>query len=255
MEICEQKQAFVFDEEEDDLVFHHTKIILRQGDQYFYATTNQRIRASSDIDINKVDIKPILTDHISQVVDDPAKFTQAPDPLPNDCYLKQPCLIHYDEDTEASRHPGDLVLHEAEICEILIKNSHPNIVQYLGCILEKDRDNISRIKGLCFVKYLKSLEQRLREEKDETPLDRQRCLAGIENGMKHLHGLGLVHNDLNPSNVMMDAQDNLVIIDFDSCQPEFGKLGLKGGLRDGRWAAIQPSAKTICTVYQRSGSG
>lgn len=40
MEICEQNEAFV--EEDGDLAFHHTKIILRDGNQYYYALTEQR---------------------------------------------------------------------------------------------------------------------------------------------------------------------------------------------------------------------
>lgn len=29
-------------------------------------------------------------------------------------------------------------------------------------------------------------------------------LEGIENGIRHLHSLGPVHNDINPSNIMLD---------------------------------------------------
>ncbi|KAL2177742.1 uncharacterized protein P884DRAFT_18555 [Thermothelomyces heterothallicus CBS 202.75] len=50
-------------------------------------------------------------------------------------------------------------------------------------------------------------------EKDYSSL-----LAGIESGIKHLHALGLVHNDINPSNIMLDG-DEAVIIAFGSCRP------------------------------------
>lgn len=43
-----------------------------------------------------------------------------------------------------------------------------------------------------------------------------------------MHALGLIHNDLNPSNIMMNG-DSPVIIDFDSCKREGEKLGLKLG--------------------------
>jgi serine/threonine protein kinase len=42
-----------------------------------------------------------------------------------------------------------------------------------------------------------------------------------------------MHNDLNPSNILMDGESP-VIIDFDSCKKEGDKLGLKAGT-DG-WA-------------------
>jgi serine/threonine protein kinase len=47
--------------------------------------------------------------------------------------------------------------------------------------------------------------------------DYSNVLAGIESGIKHLHAVGLVHNDINPSNIMLDG-DEAVIIDFGSCR-------------------------------------
>ncbi|KAK4182439.1 hypothetical protein QBC35DRAFT_509984 [Podospora australis] len=47
--------------------------------------------------------------------------------------------------------------------------------------------------------------------------DHSNVLAGIKSGIQHLHALGLVHNDINPSNIMLDG-DKAVIIDFDSCR-------------------------------------
>ena len=43
-----------------------------------------------------------------------------------------------------------------------------------------------------------------------------------------MHALGLIHNDLNPSNIMING-DSPVTIDFDSCKREGEKLGLKLG--------------------------
>jgi serine/threonine protein kinase len=44
-------------------------------------------------------------------------------------------------------------------------------------------------------------------------------LSGVESGIRHLHSIGLVHNDLNPANIMLDDHENPFIIDFDSCCP------------------------------------
>lgn len=67
------------------------------------------------------------------------------------------------------------------------------------------------------------------------PFNREACLHGIEDGVEHLHRLGLVHNDLKPSNIMVDGDGATpVIIDFDSCRREGEKLGLKWGTRG--WA-------------------
>ena len=46
-------------------------------------------------------------------------------------------------------------------------------------------------------------------------------LEGVEKGLKHLHSLGLVHNDLNPNNIMFATKEDEtpIIIDFGSCRP------------------------------------
>jgi hypothetical protein len=38
-----------------------------------------------------------------------------------------------------------------------------------------------------------------RLEEQNHPLRSEIYLSGIESGLKHLHGLGLVHNDINTS--------------------------------------------------------
>lgn len=82
-----------------------------------------------------------------------------------------------------------------------------------------------RIRGLYFVKYPLSLSQQVKEN---IPLDVEFCLQEIKKGVAHLHGLGLIHNDLNPTNIIIDS-DNPVIIDFDSYKQVGKKLGLKAG--------------------------
>ena len=59
-----------------------------------------------------------------------------------------------------------------------------------------------------------------------------RCDTGRHlRGLRFLHDtLGLAHNDINPTNIMLDDRASPVIIDFDSCIPigkEFGSR--KGG--------------------------
>ncbi|KAK3391220.1 kinase-like domain-containing protein [Podospora didyma] len=214
MEICEHGEIFV--ERDDDLIFDHTKIILRDAnDEYFYAKTNQRMTRVSIVDVNGLDTTRIPADHIWPLAN--PKFTRAPDPLPPTSYLKRPRLLYYGLD---DLDCGNQILTEVEACEVLKRYPHPNIAPYLGCIVKE-----GRIRGLAFARYSVTLSQML---KDETPFDRGHCLCGIEAGVRHMHKLGLVHNDLNPSNIMMDG-DNPVIIDFDSCKREGDELGSKAG--------------------------
>ncbi|KAL6811039.1 hypothetical protein GGI42DRAFT_315683 [Trichoderma sp. SZMC 28013] len=215
MEVYDQAEAF--SEKDGDLEFSHTKAILRQGDQFFYCISQRRHSPGSTVDLLPSDLHEIPQDIIWPKVD--LELTEAPRPLPLDSYIKQPRLIEYG-DTEAALNPGAQLLHEATIWEVLYKSPHPNIARFLGCII-KD----GRLTGLCFVKYPMNLFEAARSSNS---LDIQRCLLGIESGVRHLHRLGFIHNDLNPSNIMMDG-DTPVIIDLDSCEQEGAMLRLKAG--------------------------
>ncbi|KAJ5494733.1 hypothetical protein N7463_010820 [Penicillium fimorum] len=52
----------------------------------------------------------------------------------------------------------------------------------------------------------------------KTTKDYRGVLAGAEGGIRHLHSMGWIHNDINHSNIMFDGA-KLVIVDFGSCQP------------------------------------
>jgi serine/threonine protein kinase len=53
-------------------------------------------------------------------------------------------------------------------------------------------------------------------------------MRGIRAGVEHIHSLGFSHNDLNPTNIALDGNDNLIFLDFESCRKEGDKL-LSGG--------------------------
>jgi serine/threonine protein kinase len=142
-------------------------------------------------------------------------------------YLKRASLLCYEADGDQNEIP-ELVLKEAHICEILLNNPHPNIAKYWGC-----RVIDGRIHGLVFDKYPMTLQQRV---KKNTPIDTEHCIQGIKDGIRHIHSLGLTHNDINPHNVMLDVNDNPIIIDFDSCVregEELDKCGTFGWCLDG----------------------
>lgn len=112
--------------------------------------------------------------------------------------MKRPSLLYYG-DTAASTELGALTLREAEVCEILRASSHPNIVQYLGCVVET-----GRITGFCFVKYDMTLSQRVAQA--SRPFNAGSFLQYIEEGIRHLHSLELIHCDLNPTNILMRGE-------------------------------------------------
>ena len=214
MEVCERSQMFV--EEHGDLVFSHSKFILREGNQYYYAITSHRYPLDSKVDLHELNPVPIPASQIWPSF--PTQFGRAPEPLPQDCFVKRPSLLDYGYTEASNGDVGSLLLHEAEVCEILRAS------QYLGCLVENDK-----IMGLCFVKYGMNLKEMVR--KDSRPFDADLILRGIQEGIQHLHSLGLIHCDINPTNIVMDG-DAPVIVDFDSCQRNGEKLGIKGGTLD-----------------------
>lgn len=220
MEIHQQSEVFI--ERDGDLVFDFTKLILRgQNDDYYYAIVKDRIGgASSTFDVETLQKIPIPTNDIWPYFS--AQMSQAPNHPSSECYIKEPNLLDYG-DTLASLQLSKLTLHEIEVCELLKKHPHRNVAQYLGCVVSG-----GRIRGLCFVKYKLTLRKRLQAA---TPLNKDLCLQGIENGIRHLHSLNIVHNDINPMNIMIDDMDQPILIDFDSCQRQGQKLGIKAGTR------------------------
>lgn len=152
------------------------------------------------------------------------KFNTRPNALFSACYVKPPSLISYDpiRDSTNPHQISDDVLAELEICEILKRRPHPNIARYLGCQVRE-----GRITGICFAKYQKILIRAVHpgnHMKRRFPYDNgaledvESCLGGVEEGIRHLHSLGLVHNDIDPANIMLTDNGIPVIIDFGSCR-------------------------------------
>ena len=214
MEILEQAQVFI--QKGDDYEFEYTSIIVYQRGKFFYARSPHRHRPDSEINLGVETLLEIPADKIWPYWD--PKLAREPQQLPPNTYVKRPSLLAYNPTTSSKL--GRQLLDEAEVCQVLMAHPHPNIVKYLGCVVE---DGV--VKGLCFVEYSQTLAQKLRKGE---PHDVHRCMTGIENGVRHLHELGFIHNDLNPSNIMMDGDDP-IIIDFDYSKREGEELGWKQG--------------------------
>jgi hypothetical protein len=110
---------------------------------------------------------------------------------PYDYYVKTPDLEQQ-------------ILREVETCEILSPPEH--------CLLwrlpKRQRANPRYLSKSDFLSSGRLLV-------DDTTIA---CLDGILAGIHHLHSLGLVHNDITPSNIMFEGDGTPVLIDFDSCR-------------------------------------
>ena len=60
-------------------------------------------------------------------------------------------------------------------------------------------------------------------------------LEDILTGIQHLHKLGLVHNDINPANIMLDEDGTVILIDFDSCRRVGESFGESHTKRTHHW--------------------
>jgi serine/threonine protein kinase len=146
----------------------------------------------------------------------------APLPIPDGTYIKHPRIVCYTGDGRLA----NFLLAEADILTLLEQSQHPNIGRFLGCIL---LDGL--VNGLCLKRYPQTLADVIPygSHGDVSPdgipfepseqLNRASIVCGIVSGVKFIHSLKLVHNDLNPRNIMLDEFKNPVIVDFDSCKP------------------------------------
>ena len=214
MKVIECFEAFK--EQGDDWEFDHFTTTLTEGTKIFRAKSARRYALHQEIDIKDLDCPPVALppeDLWPPLTDD---LTHAPHPIPDNAYAKRPTFFHYFPETSSFK-PRELLLHEARICEFLRRHPHKNVASYLGCI-----NDGGVITGLCFVKYKEILSDRLVDS--SRPLDADSCLMGVKEALDHLHSLGLIHNDVNPINIMLDKQDVPILIDFNSCQWEGGSL-------------------------------
>lgn len=140
---------------------------------------------------------------------------------PSKHYAKAPSFT-FEDSLPNKSFVADCVQREAAIYELLEDRPHPNLAQYLGCLV----NNAGRITRLVFVRYECNLVQYM--ERDG--LDEMRATAIFEevlSAIRHLHELGRAHNDLNPYNVCITAKGHAAVIDLDACLP-FGEPLLKG---------------------------
>lgn len=170
-------------------------------------------------------------------------------------FVKKPSMLDYTDHGLDAR-----ISREIAVCEVLRSRPHPNLAAYHGCCVSAS----GRVDGLCFQRYGVSLLELC----NPGQLNKQAFVArggqrsqstlatttgggsmvqlhpthldGLLAGIRHLHSLGLVHNDINPANILVDGLDTnnnsghdgnsttlpimLVLADFDSCRPTGSSL-------------------------------
>ena len=143
-------------------------------------------------------------------------------------YIKRPNLSKYDV---FKRHQvvhllAQDLLEEAYTMEFLHQHPHPNIVGYHGCCHKR-----GYLTGIVLDRYPNDLKSYL--QKEAGSIDKEKFMDALESAINHLHSLGWAHNDLNPTNVLVnDSEDGgilPVLIDFNSARKINVPLGTSRG--------------------------
>jgi serine/threonine protein kinase len=92
--------------------------------------------------------------------------------------------------------------------EIGKKLDHPGVVKVF--------DNEDRSRRYMVLEWVdgKLLRQILNAEKKFSPERAIKITLGLCKALDYIHSQGVVHRDLKPENIMVDAQDNIKLIDF-----------------------------------------
>lgn len=211
-----------YEEVDGHFKFTGTIVVYRKDNNLYHAISESRFSSTSDVRADHL-TNSILVPAVAYCPPFSPHFMRAAEPLPGDCFVKRPSLTSYDKIYQDPQPTSlaDQFLAEVKLYEILKQHPHPNIVTYLGCQISD-----GRITGICFPKYQRTLmraanpgshmKRKLRSIRQGED-DHVHMLDGVEAGIQHLHSLGLVHNDINPSNIMIHG-DKAIIIDFGSCR-------------------------------------
>ncbi|CAL5869281.1 uncharacterized protein PFLUO_LOCUS3509 [Penicillium psychrofluorescens] len=145
------------------------------------------------------------------------ELIEAPATLTSGIYLKRPNLELYGimkehSVTNVEQQLAQQFLAEAEVMNALSKHPHPNIVRYYGCRVVR-----GHITGLVMDRHPHDLYCHLKEGVGN--IEKEPFMAALKSAIQHLHALGWAHNDLTPSNILVNRDGMPVLIDFGGCQP------------------------------------
>lgn len=154
---------------------------------------------------------------------DPITFTKAPELATlGNTYIKRGSSA-----VATKGHNGPWMIphglvEEAQPMEELVRHPHPNIIRYYGCKVQK-----GYVMGLVLDEHPHDLNEYLRDRIGM--IDKDCFMNALNSAVHHLHSLGWAHNDLNPSNIMVNDAGLPIVIDFSSCRKFGDELSIGGG--------------------------
>ncbi|KAJ7766126.1 hypothetical protein B0H16DRAFT_1687153 [Mycena metata] len=217
-----------WDLETDSPKFAFTSMIWEANGEFYHHEHDQPEFEITPDAIGELSKKAVLISHdyyLGKLPAAPATCARTTSLSDSNIYFKKITPFTY---RLGERHlPAHDLAHEMEVCEKLKNHHHPNICRYLGYVPTTDG---SHLLGLCFERHETSL---VRAAENKREFDASTVIEGISCGLKHLHSLRYVHNDMNPHNVVLAKNNTPVIIDVDSCHEIGASLkGKKAGTID-----------------------
>lgn len=91
--------------------------------------------------------------------------------------------------------------------EMIAELEHPNIVRIYDLGVSDDHAHIA-------MEYLSGGDLKQRISHGISEKDAVRYLREIADALSRIHGLGILHRDLKPGNIMLRANDTIALIDF-----------------------------------------
>lgn len=101
-------------------------------------------------------------------------------------------------------------------CRVLTENEAPQLARVYACY-DADGDTVSEEEYVDGTLLSDILRRTLLSKAQASAIMRELCL-----GLKTLHGLGFVHRDVKPENVMLTRQGRVVLLDLDAAAPMLG---------------------------------
>ncbi|KAF1957304.1 kinase-like protein, partial [Byssothecium circinans] len=146
------------------------------------------------------------------------------DPYISNTYVKHANMIAYgDSMFSESQRPISVLNREIATCEYLRQHPHPHVCGYLGMQVNPQ----GYVFGLVFERFQFNLSQVVAQN---FLFDGDTICDQIENGINHMHSLGLVHCDIKPDNIFVDVKNMRAVVgDFDSTHKRGETLSLRVG--------------------------
>ncbi|KAK4233214.1 kinase-like protein [Achaetomium macrosporum] len=117
-------------------------------------------------------------------------------------------------------------LHQAAASDVYSDCKEQDVLHLFPLIM-LDEARAGRITALVLDRHRSNLKQYQKENAEA--IDKDAFMAALESAIRRLHSLGVAHNDLNPGNVLVNAEGMPVLIDFGSCRAVGEKLGPSRG--------------------------